>query len=42
MPERGAKTEQLDLNQKPIVKSKPERMCSWPTHLLARLNRKIG
>jgi hypothetical protein len=41
-PERRAKTEQLDLNQKSIMKSKPERTCSWLTHRLTRLNKKIG
>jgi hypothetical protein len=41
-PERGLKTEQLDLNRKSSVKSKPERTCSWPTHRLTRPNRKIG
>jgi hypothetical protein len=42
MSERGPKTEQLNLNRKPSVKSKPERTCSWPTHRLTRPNKKIG
>jgi hypothetical protein len=41
-PERGPKTEQLDLNRKLSVKSKPERTCFWPTHRLTRPNRKIA
>jgi hypothetical protein len=41
-PKHGPKTEQLDQNRKPSVKSKPECMCSWPTHRLTRPNRKIG